>query len=826
MKEALSPGTTFSHYRILAQIGAGGMGEVYLAQDTRLERKVALKLLSPAFTRDRERLRRFEREARLVSKLNHPNILTIYEVGADGETPFIASEFIDGQTLRERLRGGRPAPDEALDFAIQIATALSAAHEAGVIHRDVKPENVMLRPDGYVKVLDFGLAKLTDHQGSAGADTDEATLQKVTTEAGRVLGTPQYMSPEQVRGQKADARSDVFSLGVMLHEMLTGRPPFGGINAIEVMASILDREPAPLKQHVAAMPDELQRIVGRALRKDREERYQTAEDLLNDLKDLKEELAFTDKLGRAGRAEGDEFRTVPADAVPTDAGTALPTTSSAPPAFRGIKRRKLAVLIALLVLVPAAGGIGLYWNTKNTDVAIDSIAVLPFANQSRAEETDYLADGLTESIINNLTQFPNLRVIARNSVFRYKGKEADLIGAGHALGARAVVVGRVLQRGESLMVSAELVDVRENKQLWGQQYNRQMADVFAVQEEMAKEISEKLRLKLTGPERQQLARRPTENLKAFQYYAQGRAYFQRRTHEDHLAAVRYFEKAIEEDHNYALAYAGLAVANASLVGYGYLAPGEGRRRAEEAARKAIALDDKLAEAHAALGVVCTVYAPSDFLQGDRELRRAIELSPGAAMIHQYLGTSLVQQGRHDEALGEYLKARELDPLSSVTARQVAAPYYFKRDYAQSLERLRQANELGPAFSTTWEIGVYIQNRLFSETLAGLNQAKRERKGDPILIYSAGMIYAARAERAEALRIIKELEIMSGTSFSQAHWIAKIYATLKEKEMAISWLERGLEAGAIGFFYKDEPVWDPIRDDARFSDLLRRMGVPQ
>jgi len=387
-----------------------------------------------------------------------------------------------------------------------------------------------------------------------------------------------------------------------------------------------------------------------------------------------------------------------------------------------------------------------------------------------------------------------------------------------------VLTGRVAQRGDGLSISVELINAQDNSEIWGQQYNRKLADVFAVQEEIAKEISEKLRLKLTGIEGQQLAKRPTENLKAFQYYMQGRAYRQRNTREDLLAAIHYCEKAIEEDHNYALAYAGLADAYGTLGVFGYIAPVEGRRKAEEGARKALALDENLAEAHAALGIAYMSFSPYKFSLGDRELHRAIELSPSLALAHFNLGVSLARQGRLDESLEEILKAREVDPLSSIIARQSAIPYYFKRDYVRALELLRQADELGPALSTTWEIGVYIQNRSFDEALAELEKAKQERKNDSILIYDTGMIYAAQGKRAEALQIIKELEAMSGASLSQAHWIAKIYAALNEKEQAFAWLERGLAAGAIGTFYKDEPVWDTIRSDPRFADLLWRMGL--
>jgi TolB-like protein/DNA-binding winged helix-turn-helix (wHTH) protein len=510
---------------------------------------------------------------------------------------------------------------------------------------------------------------------------------------------------------------------------------------------------------------------------------------------------------------------------------ALPSVANAtaalsvnPPRFFAPRPRRVLLTLGVLALIVISLVLTFGYFQPKTGGAIDSIAVLPFANQNHDAETEYLADGVTENIINNLTQLPNLRVIARNSAFRYKGKEADWLIAGQALGVRAVIVGRVQQRGENLLVSAELVDVRENKQLWGQQYNRKLADVFIVQGEIAQEISEKLRAKLSGAERQQLAKRPTENLKAFQSYTQGLAYSHRRTREDLLTAIGHYEKAIAEDRNYALAFAGAANAYASLGLYGFIAPSEGRRKAEEAAHKALALDENLAEAHTVLGQIYVHFTPYNFSLGDRELRHAIELSPSWALAHWYLGLSLVFQGRLDEAQAELLQARELDPLAPVIARSLALPPYFKRDYARALELLRQANELGPPFGTTFEIGVYIQNKLFNETLADLEKAKQERKNDPILIYGTGMLYAARGERAAALQIIQELEAMSGERLSQAHWIAKIYATLNEKELALTWLERGLAAGAIGSFYKDEPVWDPLRSDPRFVALLRQMGI--
>jgi TolB-like protein len=487
--------------------------------------------------------------------------------------------------------------------------------------------------------------------------------------------------------------------------------------------------------------------------------------------------------------------------------------------------KKLGFVVAGTVLLVAIIAIG-YSFFGNRSKQIESIAVLPFVNQNNDPNTEYLSDGIPESIINSLSQLPKLKVMSRNSTFQYKGKEVNAQNISKDLKVQAVLTGRVTQRGDGLVISVELINGQDNSQIWGQQYNRKLADVFAVQEEIAKEVSEKLRVKLTAAEQQQLTKRPTENLKAFQYYMQGRSYTQRRTREDLLTAMSFYEKAIEEDRSYALAYAGLADAYSNLGVRGYIAPQEGRRKAEEAARKALEFDENLGEAHFAIGQAHVLFAPYDFSSGDREVRRGIELSPSFANGHQMLGNSLLRQGHIDEGLKETLKARGLDALSSIIARQVALSYYLKRDHEQAFELLRQANELGPAFGATWEIGAYIQNRKFDEALAELEKAKRERKDDPILFYSTGMVYAAQGKRAEALQIVKELERMSGASLDQAHWIAKIYAALNEKELALTWLDHGLAAGTIGALYKDDPAWDPIRSDPRFADLLRRMGIPQ
>jgi serine/threonine-protein kinase len=858
----LAVGTKLGRYEIRSQLGAGGMGEVYLAQDTRLDRKVALKILPAEVASHRDRMDRFIREAKAAAALNHPHIAHIYEIGSSPtpgspagrpgrggavregssmavETHFIAMEFIDGQTLRELIHGQQTDLAKLLRHLQQVAEGLAKAHPAGIVHRDLKPDNIMITKDGHAKILDFGLAKLIEPQqpaqtsGEGASEAATAILQQHST-PGVVLGTVGYMSPEQAQGKtnQIDHRSDIFSFGCILYEAVTGHKAFEGKDTIDTLNKIIREPAAPIGDFRPDTPNHLQRIVRRCLAKDPEDRYQTIKDVAIELRELRRELAGAAAIDTTVPPP-EKFGVPPsggsvysAQTSPPKGGTPnAPAVSSAEYVVNGIKQHKLAAAIAVIVLAIGAIGLGVYLHTRTSEATIESIAVLPFVNQNNDPSIEYLSDGVPESIINSLSQLPHLKVMSRDSVFHYKGKEMDAQTVAKELKVQAVLAGRVAQRGDGLSINVELINAQDNSQIWGQQYNRKLADVFAVQEEIAKEISEKLRVKLTGAEKQQLAKRPTENLNAFQYYIQGRAYRQRNTREDLLTAIRYFEKAMEEDRNYPLAYAGIADAHAILGVFGYIAPSEGRRKAEEAARQALALDENLAEAHAALGIANTLFAPSNFTLGDRELRRAIELSPSLAVAHFYLGISLTRQGRLDESLQEMLKARELDPLSSVIARTAGQPYYLKRDYARALELLRQANELGPAFSTTWEIGVFIQNGSFNEALAELEKAKRERKDDPILIYDTGIVYAAQGKRAEALQTIKQLEEMSGPNLSQAHWIAKIYATLNDKETAFSWLERGLATGAIGVFYKDEPVWDPIRSDPRFADLVRRMGIP-
>ncbi len=631
----LARGTRLGRYEIRSLLGAGGMGEVYLAHDTTLRRQVALKLLPADFTANKDRLRRFEDEAFAASSLNHPNILTIYEIGAEDGHPFIATEFIDGESLRQHINHGRMELSEVLEIGIQMASAVAAAHAASIVHRDIKPENTMLRRDGIIKVLDFGLAKLTN-QEEPSLDTEAATRALYNTAPGKVMGTVSYMSPEQARGKEVDTRTDIWSLGVMLYEMVAGHTPFESETVTDILAGIVKSAPSPLAKYAPDAPAEVERIITKTLEKSCEERYQTAKDLLIDLRHLKRRLdaeaemertATSDAVRSVSRTATNSGQTiggtVSGSAANTGKASAARPTSSAEYVVNEIKRHKLTVLVALLLVITAAIRLGFHLRARSTEVVIDSIAVLPFANTSNDPDTEYLSDGLTESIINSLTQLPRLRVIARSSVFRYKGKQVDPIAFGRELGVRAVLTGRLLQRGDNLMVSAELVDVRDDKQVWGEQYSRKASEALAVQQEISGEISARLRLKLLGDERKQPNERETTNPEAYQFYLKGRYYWNKRTAEDIKKSVNQFQQAVDKDPNYALAYAGLADSYVLLRGEAGYPESDTLQKAKAFAQRALGIDDSLAEAHTTLAFI---HENSwQWYEAEKGYKRAIEL---------------------------------------------------------------------------------------------------------------------------------------------------------------------------------------------------------
>ncbi len=814
-----NPGTRFNQYEILSPLGKGGMGEVYLACDAKLERNVALKILPLEFTFQADRLRRFEQEAKAVSALNHPNILTIHEIGAVNNIHFITTEFIAGETLRTRLTREKLSESQALDIAIQTATALSAAHAANIIHRDIKPENIMLRTDGIAKVLDFGLAKLTP-LGNAdfGMRSEEAeTLVQSPsdnpqsaipnpnlTDPGTVMGTAHYMSPEQARGEKVDARSDIFSLGVVLYEMVAGQRPFDGVNIFEQVAAVLDREPALLTD----APPELQRIVSQALCKDREQRYPHINDLLLDLKDLKQELMIAECGFRKS------VNTIP---NPHSAIEAILTE---------IKRHKLGVALALAFLLLTVIGSFAFFGRSNTG-PIDSLAILPFTNASGDPEMEYLSDGLTESLINSLAQLPRLRVLPRTTVFRFKGKADDPQRIGKELGVRAVLTGRVQQRGDSLVIQTELIDVTGGAQLWGDRYNPKLANLLAAQSEVAQAIAGGLRLKLSGAEQQQLVKKGTENNEAYQLYLKGQFWRNKGGREGFRKGVDYFNQALEKDPNYAPAYAGLANCYTNL-GFNFGSDSKDNyAKGKAAALKAVALDSNLAEAHTALGA-SLMYFDWDFAGAESEYKRAPELDPDSSIAHRSYASYLSIMGRHQEAIAEAKRALQLEPLTNATNNTMGQVYLHARQYDQAIEQYRRLLEMDRGFANTYNnlSSAYAANGQYEEALA-IAQAGLRIDDSPGMLSHLGYAYARAVQRGEAQKILAQLLTLAQQREVAPVSIAEVYIGLGDKDQAFAWLEKAYAARSIKLlFLKVSPRYDSLRSDPRFADLVRRVGLPE
>ncbi len=804
------------------------MGEVYLAQDTKLDRRVALKILPAEVAANQDRMRRFVQEAKAASALNHPNIITIHEIDQTDSGHFIAIEFIDGQTLREHMQTAPMKLGEVLNVAAQVASALVAAHAAGIVHRDIKPENIMLRRDGIVKVLDFGLAKLTERLPPDSVDTEAQTRVAVNTEPGVVMGTVIYMSPEQARGIPVDARTDIFSLGVVLYEMVAGCLPFAGSTSSEVLASILsEKEPQPLARYSREVPAELERIVSKSLRKNRDERYQTIKDLLLDLKSLKQELEFERKLERSVPPELQSTAAVVPEpgTVETVTQPTAHSTSKLQPLTSALKlRRKGVFLAAAAVLILAVTAAVYFYFAGHQQTTINSIAVLPFVNVSADAETEYLSDGITESLINSLSQLPNLKMIARSSVFRYKGKEVNPQAAGRELGVQAILTGRVVQHGDNLSISVELVDVQNNAHLWGEQYNRKLADLLTIQSEISLEITEKLRLRLASEEQKRVTKHYTENTEAYQLYLKGRYYWNKRTAEGLQKAIEQFQQAIDNDPNYALAYAGLADCYLVMQDIAGAPTSEVLPKAKAAALRALQIDDSLAEAHASLAQIYV--ALWQWGDAEAEFRRAIQLNPNYPTVHQWYSGELTSMGRLDEAMAEIKRAQELDPLSPVIAVNVAGAYIRRGDLDAAIALCKNFIELDPNFPQTHGIlaVAYQRQGRYQEAIA------EAQKGVELSRRTAGLgmlgyCYAVAGKRSEALAILRELEEKHARRESTGANLAGVYAGLGDKDQAFAWLEKDFQdrSGPLAQI-TGSTILGTLRSDARYADLLRRMGL--
>jgi eukaryotic-like serine/threonine-protein kinase len=842
----LEVNSLLGHYRIVEKIGAGGMGEVYLAEDTRLHRKVAFKVLPDNFAADKERLRRFEQEARAASTLNHPNILTVYEFGFEQGIHFLATELIEGETLREAMGGGELSLSEALDVAEQTAFALSAAHAAGIVHRDLKPENIMIRRDRIVKVLDFGLAKLIENK-KVTPDTEAETRALVKTNPGVVMGTVLYMSPEQARGKDTDARTDVWSLGVVLYEIVSGKLPFAGETTNDVIASILKSEPPLLSHFVSDVPNDLEKIVGKCLRKNRDERYQNIKDLQIDLKDLRQELEFQNRLERTASPNKERVETFDKsrepqtqilEAEPTDAITreAVSTkdltahpSSSAEYVVNEIKQHKRSFLALLSVLLLAAIGFG-YWFYANRSASdygksINSIAVLPFENGSGDPNLDYLSDGLSESLIDKLSQLPQLKVIARNSSFKYRGANIDAQDAANKLGVRAIVMGRIARVGDNLTVRVEMIDAAENRQLWSEQYNRKQSELLSIQQEIAQTASEKLRLKLSGAQEQQLTKRETVNPQAYELLLKGRYYNSKSGTDTLKKSIEYLEQAVAVDPNYALAHAELSSGYTNLAGNGLADPKIYLPKAESTARKALELDGNLAEAHLALS---RNYVDRwRWQEAETERKRAIELDPNNARAHNLYASLLSLLGRHDEAIAEVTRAKELDPLAPLIAQNLGYRLFFARRYDEAIAELKKVLEIDPNLDYVYmTLGyTYAGKGQFKEAIAAYLEAIRLGDTSTSIQIYLGAAYAQNGEREKAQAILKQLQTTK--EYVSPGELAILYGALGDKEAAFASLEKAYAEHDLQLqFLKADPAFDPLRDDPRFQDLLRRIGLPQ
>jgi len=798
----LEKGTRLGDYEIQSLLGAGGMGEVYRARDLRLRRDVAVKVLPAVVSSDPERLRRFEQEATAAAALNHPNILAVHQLGTYAGAPYLVSELLEGETLREQIRRGRIAPRRAIDHGVQIAHGLAAAHEKGIVHRDLKPENLFLTKDGRVKILDFGLAKLT--QAQPRSEPSAPTIGG-ETEPGLIMGTVGYMSPEQVRGQAADFRADIFALGAILYEMLTGKRAFQKPTCPEIMNAILNEDPPPMPSAAPRLSHSLQRIVHRCLEKNPEQRFQSASD-----------LAF------ALEALSDSGSSLSSGRNPTE--TAIGTS---------VRRKWIlaiagASVLALLtvVIMNVAGWRSRFFHHSGSPT-IQSLAVLPLENLTGDASQEYFSDGMTDELITELSKLSALKVISRTSVMQYKGTKKTLPQISRELGVDGIIEGSVAREGEQVRITVQLLDGPNDRHLWADTYQRELRGILTLQSELARAIASQINIHVSPEERGRLTSAQFVNPAAHEAYLKAQSYFNQQTEEAFRKGLQALEQSVTIDPNYALGYAGLSQAYVDAGNGSHTPASEAYPKAKAAALKALQLDENLSDAHLALAYVRHYY-DWDFTGAEVEYKRALELSPSDAKLHASYGYFLCRMGRSQQAISEARRALELDPVSLDVSEELGVVLHYSRRYDEAMARYKQLLESFPnSYGSRYQLArLYVAERKYEDAAREVKQLENTYGRTDMLRSFLAVAYAFSGKKSEAMAILDELKNKQKREFVRPYLIAEIYIGLGEKQQALDWLEKAYEERDDWVvWFKCDPIPDGLRSEPRFQELMRRIGFP-